>query len=183
VNAADMKKSDPRPKWYVVLLALVALATPLSANQPVTLTWDASPDATVVGYRLYVAVAGASNRTALDVGKHTDVTLTNLLEATSYLFQVTAYNEDGIESDPSNALICTVPLGALKAAHPQSGQARTGMNVVVPAVANKAVTLQVSTDLVHWKDLVTGEVGAPVSYQVNNTMPGALRFYRSVCLP
>lgn len=82
------------------------------ATLSVNLSWDASPDESVVGYKVYYntentsfpeGVLGANEGTSpLDVGAQTMSTLSGLLENETHYFAVTAYDEYGNESIFSN---------------------------------------------------------------------------------
>ncbi len=70
----------------------------------VTLQWDASPDTNVVGYAVYNGVIDTSYLIRTDAGPETSATVTNLPVGVTNYFFVTAYDENGVESDPSNLI-------------------------------------------------------------------------------
>ena len=73
-----------------------------SGNATAELTWQANPAADgVVGYKLYYGSASGSYPAKLDAGNSTSATITGLAESTTYFVVLTAYNEDGLESLPS----------------------------------------------------------------------------------
>ncbi len=72
--------------------------------QPVTLEWDASPDSSVVGYRVYYGDQSGSYTNSFVVGPSTTATLTNLVPDVDYFFAATCYDADGAESPFSNEL-------------------------------------------------------------------------------
>ncbi len=84
-----------------------ALATSYAA--PCTLAWDSSPDPSVAGYALYYTEIGSDATNRLDVGLDDSVTLYTLTASADYLFYVVAYDQEGTESDPSNALEYSPP--------------------------------------------------------------------------
>lgn len=71
---------------------------------PITLAWEASPDASVTGYALYYGPADFAVSNRLDTGPTQRVTLTNLYADTNYFFFVVSYNAVGLESVPSDIL-------------------------------------------------------------------------------
>lgn len=75
----------------------------------VSLAWDASPDASVTGYRIYYGVASASYTNSATVGNVTNATVTGLVEGATYFFAATAFDGAGLESDFSNETSYTVP--------------------------------------------------------------------------
>ncbi len=76
---------------------------------PVTLAWDASPDASVTGYALYYGLEAGSTTNRVDVGLERIVTLTNLLAFSNYFFYAVSYNALGMESVPSDWLYYRPP--------------------------------------------------------------------------
>jgi hypothetical protein len=76
---------------------------------PVTLEWDASPDASVEGYVLYYGVENSNTTNRLEVGPAQSVALTNLYAHSNYFFFATAYNTLGVESVPSGSLFYRPP--------------------------------------------------------------------------
>jgi len=68
------------------------------------LAWDPSPDAQVVGYRVYFGVASGSYTNSANVGAVTNATITGLVVGTTYFFAATAYNAAGDESVFSNEI-------------------------------------------------------------------------------
>lgn len=85
----------------LLLLGLSLLVTGVHAAT-VTLAWDASPDASVTGYKIYVGTSSNSfTFSTNNVGNVLTTTITNLSNGVTYWFAATAYNVDA-ESDFSN---------------------------------------------------------------------------------
>lgn len=80
---------------------LLSAAAP-GATPSVTLAWDASPDPSVTGYRIYFGVKSVMYTNSAAVGNVLTATLTNLNPATTYYFAATAYDASGTESPFSN---------------------------------------------------------------------------------
>jgi len=78
----------------------------------VTLAWDASPDASAVGYRIHYGPASGVYTNSAAVGNVTSATLTGLAEGATYFFAATAYNISGDESLFSNEANYTVPVSS-----------------------------------------------------------------------
>ena len=96
------------------LTALAGLAA--FAGQPVkgdaitrtiTLSWNASSSANVLGYRVRYGTRSGQYSQVVDAGNQTTVDLPNLVKGTTYFFVVTAYNAAG-ESFPTDELMHTV---------------------------------------------------------------------------
>jgi hypothetical protein len=76
----------------------------VGAVPSVTLEWDASSEADVVGYKLHYGTSSRNYDTTMDVGNYTSVTIGNLDGNQNYFFAVTAYDADGNESVYSDEL-------------------------------------------------------------------------------
>ena len=91
-------------------LAAIASAGAASAEQSVTLAWNPSPDASVVGYHVRAREENSTTNVSTDVGGRTKATLPGLKAGLRYTFTVTAYNQAGLESAPSNAAEFVAPV-------------------------------------------------------------------------
>lgn len=91
--------------FLIALIALACIAAGFKHRAaPVTLSWDPSPAADVVGYRLYVL---SDTQQTLQVLFTTQIELTvsNLATRTEYYFAVTAVASSGLESEFSNEVL------------------------------------------------------------------------------
>jgi hypothetical protein len=86
---------------------LLALAGQARAEQ-VSLAWDANTEPDLGGYKLYYGTASQAYSQEINMGKNTQVTVSNLSRGVTYFFAVTAYNLQGAESDYSNEIHNTV---------------------------------------------------------------------------
>lgn len=95
-----------------IALSCLTFLTQISsfAAGSVTLAWDASPDASAVGYRIYYGPASGVYTNSATVGNFTTATLNSLVEGATYFFAATAYNSLGEESLFSNEANYTVPV-------------------------------------------------------------------------
>jgi hypothetical protein len=76
----------------------------------IRLAWDPNTEPEVVGYRIhYGELPGALDQRA-DAGNATTVIIGNLSPGKTYAFHATAYSTFGLESDPSQAVLYTVPI-------------------------------------------------------------------------
>jgi hypothetical protein len=73
------------------------------------LLWDASPDASVIGYALYWAEDNSAVTNRIDVGQVLTATVAGLPPTRLAVF-VVAYNSVGTESVPSNILELNLPV-------------------------------------------------------------------------
>jgi hypothetical protein len=89
-------------KWFWTALALVAVAG--LAAEPLTLTWDASTDAAVTGYRLYYG----TNSGAYPFVTNSGLSVTQevvLPHAGRWFFAATAVTREGLESAFSQEVV------------------------------------------------------------------------------
>ena len=93
---------------YTVSLAILFQANVSNAGG-VVLGWDASPDASAVGYRVYYGGASGNYTNSATVGNVTNATFNGLPDGTTYYFAAVAYTVDGFESAFSNEIIHNVP--------------------------------------------------------------------------
>ncbi len=93
---------------YVCILTIFSQAKVFAAGN-VTLAWDASPDSTTTGYRVYYGGASGVYTNSATVGNVTNATFSNLADGTTFYFAAVAYNVDGFESEFSNETSYSVP--------------------------------------------------------------------------
>lgn len=107
--------------------ALFPQATALGAA--FTLEWDPNRETNLAGYRLYYGTASRTYETRIDVGNVTTYRLTGLLDGVTYYLAVTAYDQQGRESDYSNEVTArrNASPTAMITASPTSG--RTPLSV------------------------------------------------------
>ena len=91
-----------------LLLSSFSINT-VQALQSVTLAWDPNSETNLVGYVFYHGTASGQYSSSNNVGNATNTTVSGLQEGGTYFFAVTAYDNSGLESDPSNEVSYTVP--------------------------------------------------------------------------
>jgi hypothetical protein len=113
----------------------------------ITLSWNASPSADVLGYRVYYGTRSGQYSQLIDAGNHTTVDLPNLVEGTTYFFVVTAYNAAG-ESFPTDELTHTVDqalfLNMSTRAKVESGDAAMISGFIIGGSSLKTVVVRAS---------------------------------------
>jgi hypothetical protein len=67
-----------------------------------TVTWDASPDASVTGYDVYYGTSSHDYTNVVSVGNMTSAVISGLSENTTYFFAAKAHDDAGDESEFSN---------------------------------------------------------------------------------
>jgi hypothetical protein len=73
----------------------------------VTLAWDANPEPSIQGYRVYYGKESGSYTSVFDAGNRTDCVITGLDPGVTYYFACTAYGTTGDESNFSGEIIYT----------------------------------------------------------------------------
>lgn len=94
-----------------IFLLLILLCLPAPADD-VILKWSANTEPDLVGYNLTGSslTTGVPNARATILAPFTEYTVTGLAAGATYIFTLTAFNVDGLESPPSNAVTYTVPV-------------------------------------------------------------------------
>lgn len=154
------------------------LHNPVQAGQSVTLTWDPSPDISVAGYKAYYGVASRTYTNMVDTGNATTITISGLIEGTTYYFAATAYNLLGTESVFSDELSYTVPVAPAKL---QIRVAANGQVVLtVTGQIGHSYDLQVTQAVTNWTVIGTVTLGASgsVEFLDPNAANFPARFYR-----
>ena len=108
----------PRAAYWAHLTATVATMLLVAlhlgrANQSVNLAWDANPEPDIAKYKVYWGLESGAPTESLDVGKVTAATVRHLDDGATYFFTVTAINEAGEESEPSNEVFYTTAISRL----------------------------------------------------------------------
>jgi Fibronectin type III domain/Divergent InlB B-repeat domain len=108
-NPYPMKSLGRIASLLIVSLSLA------EAAQSVELAWDPNSEPNIDGYVLRYGTIRGKPSQIIDVGKTTTAAVSNLGYGTTYFFTVTARNNFGLESPPSNEVsYTTAPLGAHK---------------------------------------------------------------------
>jgi Fibronectin type III domain len=77
--------------FWVIALFLISSQAHVRAAQSVRLAWNASPSSGVTGYRVYSRTSSGGQSTSVNVGNVLTATISDLDDATTYLFWVTAH--------------------------------------------------------------------------------------------
>lgn len=102
-----------RVRWVGVALLcgnFIILPAFSSKAANITLAWDASATTNVVGYNLYYGAASGSYSNQISAGNATTVTISNLVQGTTYYFAATAVDSFAFESDYSAEISTTIPI-------------------------------------------------------------------------
>ena len=118
----------------LIYAGLTALA---QAAPSVTLAWDPTPDASVVGYALYYGGASRQYTNSVNTGLATSNTVVGLQVGVTYYFAATARATNGLESDFSNEVSYRPNSGTNTAPLPNTGPDQT---ITLPNPATLAGT-------------------------------------------
>ena len=147
-----------------LLLALVCIHFPALAEKSIALAWDASEDDSVTGYNVHYGTVSGEYTDVISVGNITTVTVSGLVEGVTYFFVVTAFNESGLESEPSNEILYSVP--ATVALQMQNIQLNGVQALAITATGTAPAqwTLESSEDLETWISYTNGT--GPIDIQI-----------------
>ena len=101
-------------------LAIIILSFQTSSAADLTLQWDTSSDARVVGYKLHYGTQSRVYSNSFDLGKSTIYTVTGLQAGVTYYFAVTAYDASRLESGFSNEVSRTITASCTSSISPTS---------------------------------------------------------------
>jgi hypothetical protein len=89
---------------FVFSIYCCLLCIPHANAASVTLVWDPNGEPDISGYRLYYGKASGTFESVIDVGNQTTYNFSDLEDAKTYYFLVTAYDISGRESNFSSEL-------------------------------------------------------------------------------
>ena len=89
----------------LIVFSLLLATTHDVCAAEVTLAWDANPEPSVQGYKVYYGKTSESYSSVLDAGNRTDCVITGLDPGVTYYFACTAYSATGDESNFSGEII------------------------------------------------------------------------------
>lgn len=135
-------KKTGRNAWsYTLCTALVIGYSAAASAGQVTLSWDASTDSAVGGYKLRYGTAKGSYTQTIDVSKATSYTVSNLADGATYYFVASAYDTGRTqESGYSNEVAFVAAPVAKFSASPASGSAKAGQAVTFTDASQGSVT-------------------------------------------
>lgn len=99
-------------KKLICLLGALAIPLPWVSGAEITFAWDANTDTATTNYILYAIQPGVSTN-QIRVAHPTNIaTATNITPGITYTYYVVAENADGMQSDPSDAITYSFPIGS-----------------------------------------------------------------------
>ncbi len=92
--------------FLAILMVFVFIATAFPGA--LFVSWDANTETDLAGYKIYYGTQSATYNSSVDVGNTTSYILDNLVEGQTYYIVLTAYDQSGNESVPSNEVSAVV---------------------------------------------------------------------------
>lgn len=89
-------------RFIALGVCILFCSCPLIFAGDVSLAWNPSASEDVVGYKIYFGLSSGNYGEPIVIGNQTSYTVTDLSDATTYYFSVTAYDLSGNESGFSN---------------------------------------------------------------------------------
>jgi hypothetical protein len=149
-----------------------------SADQSVTLAWNPSTDPNVAGYFLCYGTNSGSYISQIDAGTNTTAKASGLREGRTYYFAFTAYNAQGLESDPSNEVSYIAPGILLLTAGEKAGDP---MNLKFPVAPMHWYEVQATPDFQSWSTVwQTAPATSNDWVHFSEPRTNSARFYRLV---
>jgi hypothetical protein len=193
VDATRNHHSDKSPQTLAKSLKFAAVCVLFSIILPVTnwasapststvtLTWEASPDTNVTGYKIYYGTASGVYTQTASPDTVTQATIAGLTPGVTYFFVATALDVSGLESDYSPE--CAFAMPALL---PELSLSRAGTSFVLRWSTNcPDYTLQWSSALQQnngfvdgWTDLTSSPATSGSYFTYTDTTAAARRYYR-----
>src|SRR5262245_1626675 len=103
------RRGDWKRRWTLLsLLCLGPLSCTNASSQNVSLAWDPNSEPDLAGYIVYYGNASGQYTNSSRLANTTNTTVSGLQQGGTYYFAVTAYNDQGLESDPSNEVFYQV---------------------------------------------------------------------------
>jgi hypothetical protein len=112
---------------FNVLFAVMQLSA--FATGSVTLAWNASTNSSTAGYNIYYGRASGAYTNPVNAGNATNVTISVLVEGTTYYFAATTYAASGMESPFSSEVSYTVPLAVSASNQPPTLNAINNLTI------------------------------------------------------
>ena len=143
-------------KLHWLLLVLLAAGLPCSAAAAVSasLSWSASPDASVTGYNIYFGGASHEYTNSISVGNVSSIVISGLLENMPYFFAAKAHNSVGDESDFSNeamfAGLTTTPDSVLGLNTIPNNLTGNPLRFSLDGSAPAGATINPTNGIIHW---------------------------------
>ncbi|MBU0910104.1 MAG: DUF2202 domain-containing protein [Proteobacteria bacterium] len=112
------KAISPFTRFFLFSLFLFSLLQSSAYSGELSFSWTPNTDASLAGYKIYYGSESRNYNVTIDVGNPAIIdgkvtyTVQNLPEGNTLYFAATAYDNDGLESNYSEEVICSCPVSA-----------------------------------------------------------------------
>jgi hypothetical protein len=150
--------------------------SPARASISLEVTWNASSDTNVAGYKVYYGTVSQQYTNVVVAGNLTNALISGIKSGKTYYFAATSYNAAGWESSysPEISYIAPVVNTPLISIASTSG----GISVSVNGTAASPYVIIASTNLINWVALATNNT--PFVFTDTNSSNYSQRFYQAV---
>jgi len=162
---------------FIALAVFAGFSRSAATAGTISLSWNPSPNANVVGYKIYYGTACQTYCTNLSVGNVTNITLSGLTEGTTYYFAATSVDDSGEESTYSGEVSFTVVPDAVPNLISKAVSTNGTFSFNVAGVPGAQYIVQASSDLVNWVTIQTNT--SPFSFVDAEASAYPNRFYRA----
>jgi hypothetical protein len=138
-------------------LVLIHSHSNAQATQTVLLSWDASPDPSVVGYNVYYGTGSGNYTNIVNVGGASFTTIPGIVEGKTYYFAVTAFDLFGQESVFSNEVNYT---GVIQPAVVSISVVNGVVSLTGTGSTGHVYEIQATTNFVLWQVIGIQTAGA-----------------------
>lgn len=155
--------------------ALFLLCSHFLSATTIRLAWDPSPDPNVVGYNLSYGTNPGKYSRSINAGNATSVTVPSLTPGTTYFFVVTAYNNAGLQSAPSNEVTISLPENvppSVSLTSPQAGTFDSSSPIGLTADASDSDGMIVKVEFYQDTTKIGEAVNTPYSSTWSNPTAG-----------
>src|SRR5258708_4306872 len=111
IRSQSLDQAIKKSSAWLAAIVLSLFCTSEAQGASGTLAWNPSPSPGVIGYNLCYGPSTHNYTNIVDVGNSTSFCLFGLVVGDTYCIAVTAYNNVGLESVPSDEVVYTVPDG------------------------------------------------------------------------
>ncbi len=155
-----------------------AFQVPTQAITSLNVTWNASGDTNVLGYKVYYGTVSQQYSNVVVAGNATSTLISGIKPGNTYYFAATSYNAAGWESTYSPQISYTVPVVNPPLTSPKASV--SGFSFSVNSTATSQYVIIASTNLVNWVALTTNT--APFTFTDSNSAQYSHRYYQAVLL-
>jgi hypothetical protein len=182
-----MAQSSVRRALRVLLFLMTLIAAAYVQAMVPVLQWDANPDTSTIGYRVYTGPYSRAYTDIVDVGPQTSLPLTNFEVGVTRFFTVIAYDANNTESTWSEEVWYTPPADGTSSAWVPSQLTAfsTATLIEFSGRAGQRCSIVASFNLSEWWEIFSTTLFHDqwVAHVDAGGVAQPMRFYRVVATP